>query len=192
MKTYPVSLNLEGRICLVIGKGQLIEEKVENLLAAGAQVRRRERFDPDDLKEAWIVVADVDKGQAEKIFREAGELGTFVNIVDKPEFCTFILPSIARLGDLSIAVSTAGKSPTMAALIRRDFERHYAGYGELLEVLGETREEVKRRLPVYTDRKCFYLGLLDPRQLDPFRRKDRSAFRELIEKKLEEYQDANR
>ncbi|UCF38494.1 MAG: bifunctional precorrin-2 dehydrogenase/sirohydrochlorin ferrochelatase [Acidobacteriota bacterium] len=190
MKTYPVSLNLEGRTCLVIGSGPLIDEKATNLLAAGARICRREQFDPADLPGNWLIVADVDEDQAERIFKSAEESGKFVNIVDKPRFCSFILPSIGRMGDLSLAVSTAGKSPSLAALIRQEFERRYAGYGELLDILGETREEIKQKLPNYADRKCFYRGLLESSVLDRIRGQEPSVFRKLIDDKLEEYQNA--
>jgi precorrin-2 dehydrogenase/sirohydrochlorin ferrochelatase len=67
-----------------------------------------------------------------------------VNVVDAPELCSFIVPSIVRRGYLTLAVSTGGVSPALARKIRVKLEREFGEeYGELTRLIGEVRREIK-------------------------------------------------
>ena len=92
-----------------------------------------------------------------KIGREARERGILCNIVDKPQECNFILPSLVSRGDLTIAVSTAGKSPALAKKIRQDLEEVFPEiYGLYLELLGQIRNEIlTRNLSQQENQKIF-------------------------------------
>jgi len=67
-----------------------------------------------------------------------------VNVVDNREISAFIVPSIAKRGDLIISVSTCGKSPFLARKIREKLEAILDdGYGDLLQRLYEQRTKLK-------------------------------------------------
>ena len=72
-----------------------------------------------------------------------GDKGILVNIVDDPDKCDFVLPSLLRQGDLLIAISTGGKSPALAKKLREDMEQLFGTeYQTLLEVMGQLREKL--------------------------------------------------
>lgn len=170
MKTYyPLFMDIEGKPCLVVGGGAVAEQKVLSLLDCGARVTvispdltpALESLVPDGLiwKPRTYVSGDVEgyllvicatddtlvNGQ---VFREAETQNIPSNIVDVPSLCRFIVPSIVRQGDLCIAVSTGGKSPTMAKEIRRSLEKQFGPeYAILLELLGRYRPDMKERYP---------------------------------------------
>ena len=88
-------------------------------------------------------------------------------MVDQPHLCSFIAPSIFRRGELAIAVSTGGASPTVAKQLRRELARTVgAEYARLLRLLGSLREVAKHRLPSYNDRKRYFAHLVEGRVAD--------------------------
>jgi len=162
---FPIFLKLEGKRCLVIGAGQVGESKIGGLLETGARIhvvalnatptvhewaaeRRIELdvrpFHPDDLDGAFLaVVATSSRSLNERIYDEAQKCGVLCNVVDVPDLCDFFYPAIVRRGDLQIAVSTAGQSPSLAQNIRRQLERQYGpGYADWVAELGQTRRLV--------------------------------------------------
>ncbi len=162
---YPAFLDLEGRRCVVIGGGEVAERKVGALLSAGARVTvvspeatveiarlaqheevvwHRRGYEAGDLTDAWLAIAATDDGSVNRaIGRDAEERRVLLNVVDQPALCNFIAPSVVQRGDLTIAVSTAGKSPAMARKVRHEIERAFPPeYGVLLEVAAEARREL--------------------------------------------------
>jgi precorrin-2 dehydrogenase / sirohydrochlorin ferrochelatase len=133
---YPIVVRLTGRPVLVVGGGVIALRKTEGLLAAGATVRvvspefvdgfewlvveRVERpYESADLDGAWLVVAATnDPVVQQQIFDEADARGIFVNAVDDPDRCSFILPAVERRGPVIVAVSTQGRSPSLAGYLR--------------------------------------------------------------------------
>ena len=167
MAYYPVYLDIVGRSCVVIGAGEVAERKVATLLKAGARVtlvspeatgelRRRTQdgqlrwlqraYHPGDLQDAWLAIAATDdEAVNEAIAREAEERKVLLNVVDNPKLCTFIAPSIIERKDLTIAVSTGGKSPALARRVREELEQLFPPeYGALLEVAAEVRDGLRR------------------------------------------------
>lgn len=162
MRYYPLFADLNGRACLLIGEGGMIEEKAESLKQSGANVRKRACFSGEDAKDVFLIVADVEERVAREIQAFGERNRVFVNVVDKPKYCSFIIPAIAEQRDLLIAISTSGKSPALAGWIKERFQEEFGpAYGSLLDTLGDTREDVKKVLPRYNDRKTFYRELLD-------------------------------
>lgn len=144
---YPAFLNIAGRKCVIIGGGKVAQRKCSALLAAGADVtvispkitngirRYVERgqithigrgYKKGDLKKAFIAVSATESETInEKVARDARHSRVLLNVVDNAPLCDFIVPSVLRRGYLTIAVSTGGVSPAMAATIRRDLEDMY-------------------------------------------------------------------
>lgn len=159
---FPMFLKLEGRQCLVVGSGRVGEPKIEGLLETGARIRvvsldaspavrewartgklelELRSFSDDDLNGAFLaVVATNSRTLNERIYREAQRRGVLCNVVDVPDLCDFYYPAVVNRGDLQIAVSTAGKSPSLAQKIRQQLEKQFGlGYAAWVAELGETR-----------------------------------------------------
>lgn len=160
---FPMFLKLQGKRCLVVGAGNVGEPKIEGLLETGARIRvvaiqaseavrewaRAGRieleprpFTADDLHEVFLaVVATSSRTLNERIYREAQVRGVLCNVVDVPDLCDFYYPSVVRRGDLQIAISTAGQSPSLAQKIRQQLEKQFGpGYAAWVAELGETRK----------------------------------------------------
>lgn len=160
---FPMFLKLEGKSCLVVGAGKVGEPKIAGLLETGARIRVvaldaspavREwaragqieldlrPFHPDDVNGVFLaVVATSSRGLNEWIYDLAQQRNILCNVVDVPDLCDFFYPSIVRRGDLQIAVSTAGKSPSLAQKIRQQLEKQFGpGYAAWVAELGETRK----------------------------------------------------
>jgi len=156
-------LKLEGRQCLVVGAGKVGEPKISGLLETGARIRVvsldatptvREwaragiieldlrAFSPDDLDGAFLAIVSTNSRTLnERVYHEAQRRGVLCNVVDVPDLCDFFYPSVVRRGDLQIAVSTAGKSPSLAQKIRQQLEKQYGpAYAAWVQELGETRK----------------------------------------------------
>jgi len=168
MSYYPIFLDMDNRRCVVIGGGAVAERKVLGLLEAKAVVtvispavtkgleslliqgairhvaRKYETGDLDDHDIAFVATDDGEINNA--VFREARSRRVWVNSADDPEHCDFILPSVLRRGDLTVAVSTGGATPALARAIREELENYFtADYERLVEVLAETRRELRRQ-----------------------------------------------
>jgi precorrin-2 dehydrogenase len=160
---FPMFLKLLGKRCLVVGAGNVGEPKIEGLLGTGAQVRvvalqaspavrewaragkielELRAFTADDLRDVFFaVVATSSRTLNERIYHDAQVRGILCNVVDVPDLCDFFYPSIVRRGDLQIAVSTAGQSPSLARKIRQQLEKQFGpGYAAWVAELGETRK----------------------------------------------------
>jgi precorrin-2 dehydrogenase / sirohydrochlorin ferrochelatase len=163
---FAAFLDLRGRRCLVVGGGEIGERKARALLLSGAEVTvvspamtrglaalaalgriadRRRTFRRSDLRNcALVVVATGDQGVDDAVAAMARRARVLVNVVDRPEQCDFILPSVLRRGELQIAVSTGGRSPSLAREIRRRLETLFGPeYGELIARTGEARRTAR-------------------------------------------------
>src|ERR1700693_1726647 len=161
---FPMFLKLDGKRCLVVGAGKVGTPKIGGLLDTGAQIHvialeasetvhawanagkirlERRRFAAEDLNGIFLaVVATASPALNEFIYREAARRGVLCNVVDVPEYCDFYYPAVVRRGDLQIAISTSGQSPSLAQKIRQQLERQFgAGYAQWVAELGETRRQ---------------------------------------------------
>jgi len=167
MKYYPIFIDLKGGHVTVIGGGDVALRKVHDLIEAGAlvtvvspevhpEIERmaaekdnpiviRRSYHPGDLEGAILAFSATDDQEINgAVFREAAERRIFINAVDDPENCSFIVPSSFTRGDLTVAVSTGGASPAMAAKVRRLLERSLPdNIGDILEALKEARAMLK-------------------------------------------------
>jgi len=135
----PVFLKLRGRDVLVVGGGRVAEAKLEGLLAASARVRLvapevrdtiaarpvhvvRREFRADDLDGAWLAIAAASPAVNREVQAAAEARGVFVNAVDDPAHGSAYLGGVLRRGGVTIAVSTEGKAPALAGLLREALE----------------------------------------------------------------------
>ena len=162
---FPMFVKLEGRTCLVVGAGAIGEQKIRSLLGTGARIRvialeatatvfdwatagvidlELRRFAADDLDQVFLaVVATQSHDLNQHIYREANRRGILCNVVDVPDLCDFYYGALVRRGDLQIAISTAGQSPTLAQRIRIRLEKEFGpDYSEWVAELGATRKLV--------------------------------------------------
>ncbi|MBI3323643.1 MAG: bifunctional precorrin-2 dehydrogenase/sirohydrochlorin ferrochelatase, partial [Candidatus Omnitrophica bacterium] len=171
---------------VVIGGGLVAQRKVTTLLRYGADITlvspeattrlrsyarkgairyRARRFRPSDLKGCWLVYAATDEQRInEQVYRQATRRRIFTNVVDQKPLCSFIAPAICRRGDLVIAVSTGGGSPTIAKRLRRELQQEVGPeYARMIRLLKGLRSAAKRRMPSYRDRKRYFDGLVQGR-----------------------------
>jgi precorrin-2 dehydrogenase/sirohydrochlorin ferrochelatase len=160
---FPMFLKLKGKRCLIVGAGNVGEPKIAGLLDTGARIRvvaldaspsvrewaragkidlEIRHFESNDLDGAFLaVVATSSRILNERIYDEAQRRRVLCNVVDVPDLCDFFYPSIVRRGDLQIAVSTAGKSPSLAQKIRQQLDKQFGpAYTEWVSELGATRQ----------------------------------------------------
>ncbi|MDD2585460.1 MAG: bifunctional precorrin-2 dehydrogenase/sirohydrochlorin ferrochelatase [Syntrophomonadaceae bacterium] len=201
---YPVYIDLKNRQCLVIGGGKVAERKIANLLEYGAQVTivspqveaniriwaaeetivwYKREFTEHDLQNVFMVFIATDNsslnGEVAEFCRQKGIL---VNAVDDPSNCDFFVPSIIRHGSLVISISTGGNSPLFAKKLRTDLEKVITPeYGEFIEMLGETREYIKKNVPDIEVRKKIFASLVYSDILDLLKVGEKEKAREKME-----------
>ncbi len=193
MRYYPVFLDLSGRRCLVIGEGELADQKAAALKRAGAVVDRSRRFNPHEARQAFLIVAaEEDRDQAQQIKQFADENRILLNVVDQADHCSFIAPAIVERGDLLIAVSTSGKSPALASRIRQQLEEQFGSeYATLVDILGEIRPQVRGRFDSLEERKNLYQQLVQLDLLETIRDGGREVARARVQKAILEGQNAD-
>ena len=139
MQLYPVFLKLSGRPVLLVGGGTVATAKLEGLLAAGALVTvvapeinsamerpgvtlHRRPFTAADLDGVWWVVAAAPPDVNREVQAAAESRQLFVNAVDDPAHATAYLGSVVRRDDVTIAISTGGRAPALAGLLREGLD----------------------------------------------------------------------
>jgi len=199
MRTHPVFLCLDGRPCVAVGGDGAIEGKVEACLRAGAQVTivasaltsglqalaesgtvswRSRGYQPGDLRGAMLAYASTrDPDCIARLCEEAAREHVLLNVIDVPEACSFLAPSVLNRGDLQIAIGTGGASPSLAARLRRTLESEIGPeYAPLVEILGA----VRRALGGDPQRAAVLTALLDSPLHELLRRGDRPAVDRLL------------
>ena len=183
MEFLPVFLAVRDQVCVVIGGGEVAARKVAMLRRAGARVRvvapglcatlngladsgeihtRIGEYRDSDLDGATLVVAATSDAAVNGAVSAAARARRLpVNVVDHPELCSFILPSIVDRSPVIIAISSGGASPILARLWRARLEAMIpAGLGRVAEVLRNFRGRVKARIPEMAARRRFWERLL--------------------------------
>ncbi len=168
-KLYPIFLKTENFNILIVGGGIVGTEKLSfifknspeaNITVVAKEISAEIRstvdsrqstvliektFEESDLENKQLVIAaTADKILNEEIYRAAKQKNILINVADTPELCDFYLGSIVTKGDLKIAISTNGKSPTMSKRIREFFEDVLPeNINELILNLNEYRNSLK-------------------------------------------------
>lgn len=173
---FPICLNMQDKLCLVIGGGKVAERKIAALLEHGARVKvvssaitaqieewERENlvqtsirdFREEDLKDVFLVFVATNNSQVNsEVSRLCRQKGILANVVDNPEQCDFFIPAVVRRNSLMIAISTEGKSPAYARKLRQELEEIITpAHGEFVDLLGEVRVYLQSHVPDINKRK---------------------------------------
>ena len=179
MDYFPLFVDLKGRPVLVVGAGHVALRKIRLLLRCGAVVRiaagrlhpkvaalhgagrvewAAHSFSPELLDTAFLAVAATDDSDLnERVFQAAQSRRLLVNTVDDPARCNFIFPSIIDRNPIQIAISSGGKAPVLARLLRERLEALLPqGLGVMAQIAGQWRGRVKARLGNTTQRRRFW------------------------------------
>ena len=179
MDHLPIFINVRQNPCLVIGGGDIALRKINLLIKAQAKVDClsplfcegitnlsqngdvnliQKRFESDDIKDYAIIIASTDDSSVNALISKSAKKARIpVNVVDSPELSSFILPSIVDRSPVIIAVSSAGRAPVLARIIRAKLETIIpSAYGVLAEIAGEYRQKVKDRFSKIKDRRAFW------------------------------------
>jgi len=162
---FPIFLKLESRHCLVVGAGTVAAGKIGGLLAERASVKvvapeavdqvrawasagalqfEQRPFESTDLDDIFLVIVATSVPEVNKqVFEEAQARNILCNAVDDPPNCDFYYGAVVNRGDLQIAISTNGHSPSLAQRIRQQLEEQFGPeYGSWVAELGKQRKEL--------------------------------------------------
>jgi len=183
MKYLPIFYDLSVCPCLVVGAGEIAARKVRQLRKAEASVivvapeickelkdlaeskeinYISEKFSEELLGEKMLVIAATNDEEVNKKVSELAKAQNIpVNVVDNPDLCSFIMPSIVDRDPVQIAISTGGASPVLARLLRARLESLIpASYGRLAQLMARFRGHVKQRYPKMQERRRFWEHIL--------------------------------
>ncbi len=204
MNYYPAFLNLTGRKAVVVGGGKVAERKVRALISSGADITlispsltkglRKSltagiirhiprQYRRGDLKGAFLVIAATDSAETNrKVSKEAPAL---VNVVDVPEECNFIAPSVVKRGHLVIAISTGGASPAFSRAIRQELQLLYGSeFSGYLKFIKEIRRKAMTVITEKDRRELFLKGLASEEVLAMLRNKGAEAVKKVVMRRL--------
>ena len=179
MNTFPLFFKLEDRKVLIVGGGDVALRKADLLSRAGACITVLaptimaeiqallsdskhqliyENYHKTYMTGARVIIAATDDETLNhQIHADATEINIPVNVVDTPPLCDFIFPAIVDRNPIVIGISSNGKAPVLARLLRARLETLIPqGYGKLAKLAGDFRTEVKSKIPTLTGRRQFW------------------------------------
>lgn len=203
-KFYPMMVDLTRKRCLVVGGGTVAERKVALLVECGAGVEvvsprvtarllalassgrmrlRRRSVRPSDLPGAFLVVVATDDPQVNReVAERVKRAGGLVNVADDPTACSFLVPSVLRRGDLTVAISTGGGSPALAKKLRQRLEQTIGPeYEAFVAALRLLRERVRHAIIDPEDRQAIYRRAVQSDLFEAAARGDSAAVAARIE-----------
>ncbi|WP_324019378.1 siroheme synthase CysG [Aeromonas hydrophila] len=183
MDYLPIFCRLDNKPVLLVGGGEVAERKARLLLDAGAQLTvvapeldpelaelaangsiewLAGEFAPQQLTGKWLVVAATDRREVNAlVYQSANQARIFANVVDDPKRSSFIMPSIIDRSPLMVAISSGGKAPVLARLLREKLEALLPQHlGAVAAFAGSLRERVKARFASMGERRRFWERLL--------------------------------
>ncbi len=181
---FPISIDISGKLCVVVGGGAVAERKVADLRDANAVVRvispdvtdvLREQAQAGDidwlpvpyetahLAGAWLVFAATNNRAVNaQVTVDANARHLFVNVADAPDEGSLLVPSVVRRGELCLSISTGGANPMLARKIAGELRQQYGPeYGALVELLGQMRAYIKESTPLPALRRTALARLID-------------------------------
>ncbi|MBV7415816.1 siroheme synthase CysG [Aeromonas sp. sif2433] len=183
MDYLPIFCRLDNKPVLLVGGGEVAERKARLLLDAGARLTvvspaldselaglaaggtidwLAGEFEPAQLTGKWLVVAATDRREVNAlVYQSANQAGIFANVVDDPKRSSFIMPSIIDRSPLMVAISSGGKAPVLARLLREKLEALLPQHlGAVATFAGGLRDRVKARFASMGERRRFWERLL--------------------------------
>lgn len=183
MNFLPVFMKIRDRRCLVVGGGEVATRKtallrdagarvhvvaptlsaeLQTLLAEGAITHRAGEFGSTDVDDVVLVIAATDNNAVNRaVYDAAAAQNIPVNVVDTPELCNFIVPSIVDRSPVVAAISTGGASPVLARILRSRLETLLpSAYGRLAKMTADYRDSVKQAFRQPNDRRLFWERIL--------------------------------
>ena len=195
--SFPINLNLKGRLVLVIGGGRVGRRKLGKVLMAGGRVRLVEPLPSTEIK-SWaeagklelfstytpdlligvdlVLVASNQSETNRLVVAQAQANGQWVNVADAPEESDFTLPAVVEQGNFRLTISTGGGSPALSAkvaeILRRDFGPEY---GLLTQLLATLRPIILSSSLDISEREAIFRGLVENKDLLGFLAKKDAA-----------------
>ncbi|WP_139408903.1 siroheme synthase CysG [Aeromonas veronii] len=183
MDYLPIFCRLDNKPVLLVGGGEVAERKARLLLDAGAQLTvvapeldpelaelaangsiewLAGEFASEQLAGKWLVVAATDRREVNAlVYQSANRAQIFANVVDDPKRSSFIMPSIIDRSPLMVAISSGGKAPVLARLLREKLEALLPQHlGAVATFAGSLRDRVKARFASMGERRRFWERLL--------------------------------
>ncbi len=185
MAYFPIFIEMRHKKCLVVGGGRVAARKVRALLEYEAAVKVVALSVCDDIKryareyksleiaqrafcyadcdDCFVVIGATDDKKLNKsIYDYCNARRILVNIISGKEFCTFLFPATVKRRDISVGVTTSGKSPALAKVIRKQIEEIFPShYGELNDILGWAREHILREIGEEKKRRRIFSHLIE-------------------------------
>ena len=191
MKYFPFFLQLDKLPCLIVGGGDVAERKIDLLIKANADITIvsidftdyilelakknnikciTQEYSDDLLKNKeykFVIAATNNVSLNEEIALDCDKHNIIINVVDQPDICDFIFPSILERGDITVAVSTGGASPVLARVLRTKLETMVpSNYGKLAEIVSKNRIKVRNKMQKFSSNKIFWETMLNGKFLE--------------------------
>ena len=209
MEFLPLFLNIREQHCVIVGGGEVALRKAILLIKAKANLSLvsplfisqlqdlyeegrckllQEEFVAEQLEGASIVIAATNnKNTNAQVAKAADKKNIPVNVVDQPELCSFIMPSIVDRSPVVVAISSSGRSPVLTRKIKELNETLISNReGQLAELLGTFREKVRNKYSDFIERVKFWESLLESEVTELVYSGNEGAAIQLIEDKLKQ------
>jgi precorrin-2 dehydrogenase/sirohydrochlorin ferrochelatase len=214
LEYYPIFIDLKDKFVLVIGQYRILEFKIEKLIQAGAKIKYisnflsdkiekyiksgevlyyNDTFDEKYLNDIWLVVCGSDDAELKKqIAQTSTKRNILCNFVDEAPISSFISPSVFSKGDITIAISTKGKSPALNKYIKNEIISKIGDeYIYFTEMLGRLRHKVIDNISDQKTRSDLFETIVqNPEILDLIKRNKNTQAEqlviELINKKIDQ------
>lgn len=212
MDFLPIFLNVKGKLCLVVGGGEVAARKAGVLLDAGAKVRvvalqirsalseqhdvesivaRFEALHLDDI--ALVIAATDDRSVNQQVSMQAHARNIPVNVVDDPQLCSFIMPAILDRSPLMVAFSSGGASPVLTRMMRGMLESMIPqNYSRLAAFAERFRQQVKQRVTNPAKRRIFWENALEGVVAEKVLTGDENSAVAMLQKMLEDEDNIQR
>ncbi len=163
MKHLPLFFDVAGRRVVVVGDDPIADRKAATARSAGADVRQVATAESADFAEAVAVLIATGSEEGDRAAHAiAKAAGVPVNVADRPALCDFILPAIVDRGDVVVAISTGGASPTLATVLRGRIEAALPErIGGLADLARTFRKHANALISQPAERRAFWRRLVE-------------------------------
>ena len=192
MDYLPIFVNIKNKHCLIVGGGAVAARKADLFIKSGAivtvvapQLKTEMKHHLANNKIVWqiglfspeivaniatpkyVISATDNESVNQAVYQYCQQKNIPINVADQTEFCDFILPAIVDREPMTIAISTGGRSPVLARLMKARLETMIpAGFSKLADLVGRYRQKVKDSIVNLDGRKAFWESLLDGSFID--------------------------